>query len=117
MDAGVKIRPLGASKWLETHSKWSTDGAAVSGQTLIAYGVTQFLSQPLREDDRAREEICCAQVVRIVRSGNECRRPDVELRNRHPSLVSVLFRKSEWDGFDDSGRGWDTDPLWIAVQL
>src|SRR5437660_12935845 len=99
MNARIEVRTLSASKWLETDSQRSINAAAIGGQTLIAYGIAERLSRPLREDDRPREEICFPQVVGVVCSGDKGSGADIQLRGWCTSFVTTQLGRRKRDRF------------------
>ena len=74
MNARIEIRSRAAANGLKTNAQWSIDATAIRRQALIADGIAEPLSWPLREGDRAGEEVRLPQVVGIVRRRNECGR-------------------------------------------
>src|ERR1041384_2891047 len=102
MNPTVEIRSLGTSKRLKANSQWSINAAAVSCETLIADGVTECFSRSLRKDDGAGEEICVAEVIGIVRRGNERGRANIQLRGWYTRFEALLICRRKRDCFDNS---------------
>ena len=102
MNARVEIGSRRAAEWLKADAEWSIDTAAVCYETLVTDCVAESFSRALREGDRAIEEVCFAHVVRIVDTGNECRKgnrfDDARCRKSADGLRVVVQLQSRVGG-------------------
>ena len=85
LNAPIEVRLLGAPKRLKANSQRAVDAGAVSHQRLITNGIAESFSRPLRKGDGAGEEVRLAQVVWVVRCGDESGRANIQLRCRTPA--------------------------------